>query len=158
MFNLFTSKNTTLSDAQILNKNFSKTIDFESTAGLIFINIEIDNKSYKLLPDTAAHTLFSSYLVSKLKAIQTENSLQTIDAFGKKRDMKIYKLPSLNIAGVIFNNFSIIQDDFSQNFPLSCLKFDGILGYNFFQNLSLEIDYETQQITLSDKAFKKMVV
>lgn len=153
MFSLFTSKSTPLCDTQVLNKNFSKNIAFESTAGLIFINIKIDGKPYKLLLDTAAHTLFSSHLATQLQAIKTEKTLCTIDAFGSEKDMRIYTLPSLNISGVVFKNFSIIQDDFSHNFPLSCLEFDGILGYNFFENLSLELNYDTQHITLSDKAF-----
>jgi len=151
MFNLFSSKKTALNSGRIQNKDFSKTIFFESKAGLLFISISINNKSYKLLLDTAAFTILSPELLEELKCKKEEDSLKTLDAFGSQKDLSTYTLPLLEIQGLVFNDFHVICDDFSKKFPFSCLEFDGILGYNLFQNLILEINYENGSITISDR-------
>ncbi|SFV65694.1 hypothetical protein MNB_SM-4-1004 [hydrothermal vent metagenome] len=151
MFNLFSSKRTPLQCAKVQTKNFSKTILLQSKAGLLFISIIINNKSYRLLLDTAAFTLFSPQLLEELQCKKTQESVQTLDAFGTQKDMQVYSLDSLEIGGLIFNDFFVICDDFSKNFPLSCLEFDGILGYNLFQNLILDLNFDKKELILSDK-------
>ncbi|MDF1882740.1 aspartyl protease family protein [Sulfurimonas sp. SAG-AH-194-C21] len=154
MFSLFSPKKTALNSGEVLNKDFSTVIPFESKAGLLFITICINNKDYKLLLDTAAFTILSPKLLKELACKQVQDSLKTLDAFGAQKDVNIYKLPSLEIEGIFFNGFHIICDDFSHKFPFSCLEFDGILGYNLFAKLILEIDYDKQQVVLSDKESK----
>ena len=151
MFNLFSPKRTPLQCAKVQTKNFSKTISLQSKAGLLFISIIINTKSYRLLLDTAAFTLFSPQLLAELQCKNTQESVQTIDAFGTQKDMEVYSLDSLEIGGLIFNDFFVIKDDFSKNFPLSCLEFDGILGFNLFQDLILDLNIEKKELILSDK-------
>ena len=151
MFNLFSSKSTPLQCAKIQTRNFSKIILLESKAGLLFVSIIINKKSYRLLLDTAAFTLFSPQLLEELQCKDTQETVHTLDAFGAQREMKVYSLNSLEIGGLEFNDFHLICDDFSQKFPLSCLEFDGILGYNLFQNLIIELNYDKKELTLSDK-------
>jgi len=151
MFNLFSSKSTPLQCAKIQTRNFSKIILLESKAGLLFVSIIINKKSYRLLLDTAAFTLFSPQLLEELQCKDTQETVLTLDAFGAQREMKVYSLNYLEIGGLEFNDFHLICDDFSQKFPLSCLEFDGILGYNLFQNLIIELNYDKKELTLSDK-------
>lgn len=151
MFNLFQKKSTPFNTGRLSNKNFSINIPFEYKAGLIFIEIEIENESYTFLFDTGAFSIFSPTLIEKNSLTKMPENLDTLDAFAEAKELPLYQLSELKIADVTFNDFLVASDNFTENFPLSCLSFDGILGYNFFSELIISIDYEKRTLTLSDK-------
>ena len=155
MFPFFKSQKTPFSVGTIFQKNFLKKLSFEFTAGLIFLKVTIQNKNYRFMLDTGAFSIVSPEIREKLFLQSEDEILQTLDAFGNYKESNVYKLPSLRIAGVEFNDFAVLVDDFMHTFPLSCLKFDGIIGYNFLQKVIITLDYQTNIIILSDSIVSK---
>ncbi len=151
MFSLFQKKNTPFTIGNLSPKNFSVILPFEYKAGLIFIDIQIKDKRYSFLFDTGAFSILSSELIAKLALEKMQENLNTLDAFSKVKELSLYKLPELKIKELVFYDFQVASEDFTQNFPLSCLAFDGILGYNFFRELIISIDYENKTLKLSKK-------
>ncbi len=151
MFNLFSKQSTPFDAGTLSSKKFSLSLPFEYKAGLIFIKLEIENRSYTFLFDTGAFSIFSPALIEKLSLKKMPEHLDTIDAFAEEKELPLYQLNELKIEDLIFYNFQVACDNFSQNFPLSCLAFDGVLGYNFFRELIINIDYEKKNIILSDR-------
>ena len=150
MFSLFQKRSTPFNTGKLSHKNFSYTLPFEYKAGLIFINVAIQNESYSFLFDTGAFSIFSPALVKKLSLKKMPENLDTLDAFSQAKELPLYQLPELKIGDICFHNFLVASDSFTEQFPLSCLAFDGVLGYNFFRELIISIDYENRTLTLSD--------
>ena len=139
-----------LESGEIKEKNFKYTLPFELVAGLPIIEVEIAQQKYKFLFDTAAlsvvpDTLIATPILKHLEKIHINDSQDRLS------DETLYTLSSLKIETLEFFDFAVITQDFTQETPLSCLGFDGILGYNFLRNLIVHIDYEDRKITLYDK-------
>ena len=154
MFSLFKRKQSPLLSGFMSTKNFSHKLSFRNDGGLILIDIFIDQKSYTFMLDTGAFSVVPSSLLDSNLLTKYEESIKVVDASGHVKEQALYKLHRLEIADIVFQEFSVIVDDFSQHFPLSCLKFDGILGYNFLQHIILSIDYKDSFIHLSDTLVK----
>ncbi|RUM66401.1 MAG: hypothetical protein DSZ05_04510 [Sulfurospirillum sp.] len=127
----------------IVDKNFTSTIPFEWSGGLPIINVKIAGKTYKFLFDTAAPTTIPSALAKELQ-------LKTVGK-GRKLDRSLYKLPLLKVGDIGFKDYVVFVDDFKSKFPISCLGFDGIFGYNTMKDMKIKVDYQNQKITFSDK-------
>jgi len=134
----------------IKEKNFKYTLPFELVAGLPLIEVEIAQKKYKFLFDTAALSVVPDTLIQTPSLKHLEN-IHINDSQDSLSDETLYTLESLKIETLEFCGFAVITQDFTHETPLSCLGIDGILGYNFLQNLIVHIDYEDRKITLYDK-------
>ena len=132
-------------------EHFKTTVNFKWSGGLPLVNVSIQGKTYKFLFDTAAPTMLPEALVKELKLNPIVNSDTLHDSSGKKIQVALYTLPSLEINELKFKDFIILPSNFAQSFPLSCLGFDGILGYNFLQDMVVKLDLNNQKITLSDQ-------
>jgi len=135
----------------IVDKNFTSTIPFEWSGGLPIINVKIDGKTYKFLFDTAAPTTIPSNLAKELKLKTVGKSIKLTDSAGRKLDRSLYKMQLLKIGGIHFKDYVVFVDDFKSKFPISCLGFDGIFGYNTMKDMKIKVDYQNRKITFSDK-------
>ncbi len=133
----------------IVNKNFTKTFPFEWSGGLPIVKVTIDGKEYKFLFDTDAPTSIPEYLAVYLH-LKKITKIKLHDSGGRQLERSLYQLPLLTVAGVKFQDFVVSTANFKDIFPISCLGFDGILGYNFIRDLKVKIDYNKQEITFSD--------
>jgi len=132
------------------DKDFTVTIPFEWSGGMPTIKVMIAGKEHRFLFDTAAPTIIPENLVDQLH-LQTVGPRQTLnDSAGRHLDRSLYKLPLLKTGDAAFRDFGVFTGNFENNFPFSCLGFDGILGYTFFKDLNVKLDYSKQEITLSD--------
>ncbi len=136
------------------DKNFTAEHNITWSGGLPLIEVVIDSKKYKFLFDTGAPTIIPKHLVEKLNLKSIEQNVIMHDAAGGESQKNIYTLPSMHIGDVEFVNFTVMTDDFSKIFPISCLGFDGIIGYNLLQNLYVKIDFHNSKIIFSDKSIK----
>jgi len=135
----------------IVDKNFTRTIPFEWSGGLPIINVKIDDKTYKFLFDTAAPTTIPSALAKELQLKTVGKPIKLTDSAGRKLDRSLYKLPLLKVGDIGFKDYVVFVDDFKSKFPISCLGFDGIFGYNTMKDMKIKVDYQKQTITFSDK-------
>jgi len=139
-----------LEGGEIKEKGFTYRVPFELVAGLPLIEVEIAQKKYKFLFDTAALSVVPDTLIQTPSLKQLEN-IHINDSLDSLSDETLYSLSSLKVAGLEFYDFAVVTQDFSKQTPLCCLGFDGILGYNFLRNIMLSIDYENREIILYDK-------
>ncbi|WP_428539671.1 retropepsin-like aspartic protease [Profundibacter sp.] len=139
-----------VNDSWHIDKDFSITIPFEWAGGLPVVKVNIGGKEHKFLFDTAAPTIVPEELVSQLNLQPVGAPKKLYDSAGRELDKTLYRLPLLKVGDVAFRDFVVVTGDFKRNFPFSCLGFDGILGYTFFKDLNIKLDYSNQKITLSD--------
>ena len=135
----------------VTQRRFTQTFHFEMHSGVVVVDVEIQKKHYKFMFDTGAFSIIPTSLEKKLSLKPLDEKIDTVDAQGKQARLSLYKLPSLSLGGIEFKDFRVLSNDFASLFPTSCLGFDGIIGYNFLQNLSVKIDYANHTITLSDQ-------
>jgi len=145
----------TLTDPSRMGKvddlNFTTTVPFKFVGGLPIIKVQIGDKSYDFLFDSAAPTTIPSHLVKELHLEMVGKPVKLTDSAGRQLDRSLYKLSSLKVKDLDFRDYIVFVDDFKSKFPISCLGFDGILGYNYMKDLKIKLDYQNQQIILSDK-------
>jgi len=134
---------------KVVNKNFTKIFPFEWSGGLPIVKVTINGKVYNFLFDTDAPTMIPENLVRGLH-LKLVNKIKLNDSGGRRLDRSLYRLPLLSVAGIKFRDFVVSPANFKDFFPISCLGFDGILGYNYIRDLKVKIDYENQKITFSD--------
>ena len=131
------------------NYEFRRTLDVQWSGGLPLVDVSIDGMPYKFLFDSGAPTVIPKALVSKMKLRLLEVD-SIYDVTGREHREEIYRLPKLSVAGIDFNEFPVLAADFSKSFPLSCVGFDGILGYNMLKRLIVSLDLKAGKITISD--------
>jgi len=139
-----------LAGGKIKEQNFKYIISFELLGGLPLIEVEIAQKKYKFLFDTAALSVVPDVLI-QTPVLKHLEQIAINDSLDSLSDEALYTLSSLKLAGLEFCDFAVVTKDFTQETPLSCLGFDGIFGYNFLENLIVHIDYEKSEIRLYDK-------
>ena len=137
-------------DAQVVSSNFTEELKIEFISNLPLVDVEIEGKKYRFLFDTGAFSVIPRSLAKELK-LEIQDEIDIVDAAGREDKLKVYTLPHLKMGGVEFENFSVVADDFAKEFPVSCIGFDGIVGYNFLKDLSIKLDYTKKILTLSDK-------
>ncbi len=137
-------------DAQVVSSNFTQELKIEFISNLPLIDVEIEGKKYRFLFDTGAFSVIPRSLAKEL-SLEIQDEIDIVDAAGREDKLKVYTLPHLKMGGVKFENFSVVADDFAKEFPVSCIGFDGIIGYNFLKDLSIKLDYAKKILTLSDK-------
>ena len=131
--------------------NFTTTVPFKFVGGLPIIKVKIGGKSYDFLFDSAAPTTIPQQLVKALHLETVGKPVKLTDSAGRQLDRSLYKLPHLKVEDVDFKDYVVFVDDFKSKFPISCLGFDGIFGYNSMKDLKIKLDYQNQHIILSDK-------
>ena len=129
------------------NHSFSTNLKVHWSAGLPLVDVMINNKPYTFLFDSGAPTVIPAELLSTndLRVIDTDT---IFDVAGGKRSKNIYRLPLMSVGELQFVDFA---SDFSENFPVSCVGFDGIFGYNFMRDLVVTLNLNQDEIILSDK-------
>jgi hypothetical protein len=123
----------------------------ELVSGIPLVDVVIGEKTYKFMFDTGAFSIIPKSIMERLSLEPLKEDIKIVDASGVGDTLKLYTLPLLEIGGMQFCDFRVGVADFAQQFPVSCLGFDGIFGYNFLENLVVKLEYDKRKITLSDK-------
>lgn len=143
-----------LTGCKLESNNFHTIIDFEYVSNWITIDLSVDgsDKKFPFLFDTGAQTIF---LDSLLNEIGEKNF--TSMSFGNKHELKetafnneLISLNGISMGGVRFTDIGGISAKNSKWAMLNCISPYGIFGYNIIQNCSFQIDYDKQQITITD--------
>jgi hypothetical protein len=121
--------------------------------GLPFVQVMINGKgpfTFGIDTGTGGQTLVTPELASQLK-LEPIGEAQIGDPTGlNKRSAPIFKLPSLEVAGVVFKDVEAVQFQPSQREG----QVDGILGFVLFRDYLLTLDYPQQRLTLASGNLK----
>ena len=138
----------------ITQKEFTKEIPFKYVKKHIFIDVEINNKSYTFLFDTGFD--FSAIDINRItsekykKAFTKKISGSSI----KTRKFQFIKNLNISIGDIDFMNIGASLFDLeyiNKQYGCSNLKIAGVIGANLLRKAYWEIDYEKQMIKFSDK-------
>jgi predicted aspartyl protease len=145
---------------QILNQKRSVKLKFEVFNNLIILNGEINNQPKSFLLDTGVNkTVIFNSLSSR---IDTTNIKEIrVMSLGNEKSVKAYLInATVNFKSFINPNtelYYITDKDWQLSNKLG-VDIDGIIGYDFFKNHIVKIDYTRKIIKLYDpKKFRRQL-
>ncbi|KAB1065529.1 PDZ domain-containing protein [Salibacter halophilus] len=141
-----------ISQADVVESNFSDTTVYEREHELFFVYVTINGKQFKFLFDTGAITVLKSS-TAKSVGLRANDTIEVTDGNNESKKMGIIKpLDTLKVGNTTFaNNWSVVWDDSS--FIFDCLGIDGILGANVINacNWQFVPGEESNKLVLTDK-------
>ena len=134
----------------ILEKEYFETIPFNFESGLPIIEAEIQGEKYHFLFDTGAPNVLSKELAEKIEyEVKTRNKIN--DSQGNSNVQESVLIDAIKIGDIEFLKMGAIIIDYNKVFEMTCFKFDGIIGANLMSKAAWAIDYETSEISFTEK-------
>ncbi|MGJ8660248.1 MAG: retropepsin-like aspartic protease [Cellulophaga fucicola] len=134
-------------------ENFKVTLPFNIKNGFIIVPVEINNKNYNFLFDTGTPTLVSKELAKSLK-LKAIDSVKAADVYNNKQQNKYTRLKKVRIGTIDFIETVAIINNFNSIPTWSALNIDGFIGASLMQHAVWDIDFDKQQITITDDELK----
>lgn len=134
---------------EILGQPYHCSTAFEIRYGLIILPVEINGETFDFLFDTGAPTSISEKLQEKF-AFPVEKIKKQTDSDGNSKRIKYVKVDEFKIAGLHFRNHQASVHDYTANPAIGCLEIDGIIGSNSMHLSTWIIDYQNQDMTITD--------
>lgn len=156
MSSCFMSKTVQLAKGgELKSTSVYKEFDFEYFKGMIYVPVQINDKTYNFIFDSGAFmNVISIELAAELN-LEEGTTSNVKSSSGRKQESGFVELPSLLIDGVEFTKTgTIIQDLAGLNLFLGCHAIDGIIGNNLMRKGNWQIDYENEKIRFTDQADK----
>lgn len=144
-----TSWTTAIQWGSIVNSDFEETIDVEVERGLIIIPVKIHDKRYRFLFDNGATMSISEELQSEYN-FQTVSTGHIVDSEKSRKKVSYIQIDTLLLNKIPFIEQTAFVGDFNSNPVIKCLEIDGIIGSNLIRFCNWKIDFENQQITISN--------
>ncbi|MGF1690566.1 aspartyl protease family protein [Photobacterium kagoshimensis] len=139
-----------LDSGEISKEQYSVTLPFKLVNNMMIVSLPIKGKNYHFMFDTGSANVLSNQAIKELGLNKRSYTMKFHDISGEERKSELYQGPDLHIGDVSFTNFDFIALDTLNDFPMSCFKLDGILGYNLLRHSAVAIDYQKKEITLSN--------
>ncbi|MBO2545626.1 aspartyl protease family protein [Salegentibacter sp. BDJ18] len=134
-------------------ENYKVTFPFELKKGWIIVPVEIENKTYRFLLDTGTPTLVSKELAESLN-MKVIDSVNASDVYNKSQQNKYTRIETIQIGEIDFVGTTALINDFNATPIWSSLNIDGFIGSNLMQHAIWDIDFNKQQITITDNESK----
>ncbi len=142
---------TLLAGAQTANEDFTVTTGFRLTQNTIQLDTHLDGAATAstFILDSGAPMTIAPKLVQQL-GIKPAASVALAGPEGGQLEVPVVSLPEVAIAGLAFRNVGAVVDWVEPPDTLACLSTSGLLGASLLQAAIWQIDFETQQITVTD--------
>ena len=142
---------TLLAGGQTANRNFTVTTGFRLTQNTIQLDTHLDGASTTstFILDSGAPMTIAPQLVQALD-IKPAASVALAGPEGGQLEVPVVSLPDVAIAGLTFRNVGAVVDWVEPPDTLACLSTSGLLGASLLQAAIWQIDFKTQQITVTD--------
>lgn len=134
---------------EINDNNRSTTIPFELNSNLIIVNVLFEGViPLKFIVDTGVtNTVLIDKSYSDILNIEPDRKLILVGAAGiKEVEAFIVNRTSINVGNISGNNIPllILKEDYLNLQKNLGIKIHGILGYDFFKNFIVRIDYKNE--------------
>lgn len=131
----------------VITDDIDSRIPFSIKRHQILVKIKINHsrEEYTFILDTGALTMVSERVAEKL-SLPEGIEIDASGTGGNSRAINLVKLDSVIAGSMEVKNCAAGVIDFSSIFPHTI---DGILGSNFLQHFKVTIDYQKQELTLS---------
>jgi hypothetical protein len=140
----------TLNLGKASTKNYLSVVKFEKLRDKLIVPVTIEGRQYRFLFDTGAPNIISQELDSILNLKQI-GSIPTSDATGKRDILKVVSVASLFFGEVEFVDTPTLVYELNESAVFTCFDVDGFIGSNMLRNSIVQIDGQSQTITLTDK-------
>lgn len=142
---------TLLASAEPAEKHFTVTTGFRLTQNTIQLDTRLEGstKVNTFILDSGAPMTIAPQLVQEL-GIKPAASVALAGPEGGHLEVPVVSLPGVAIAGLTFRNVGAVVDWVEPPDTLACLSASGLLGASLLQAAIWQIDFETQQITVTD--------
>ncbi|MGB1004662.1 MAG: retropepsin-like aspartic protease [Salibacteraceae bacterium] len=134
---------------EIAEPNYKVVIPFEMRLGLIILKVNIKGEEYDFLYDTGAPNVVCLELGKKLN-LKAAGKSKTRDSQGERHRVDYANIDTITIGGLNYLNTTAAIMDLKKAVVLDCMEFDGILGANVMRNSVWQIDYQKQEIIITN--------
>lgn len=135
---------------KIVQKDYIYRIPSRFEHNLIFVTVEIEGEEYNFLLDTGATTIISYELYEKLNYKKKKHTNLLRDSQGNIRSGYFTDIPELRLGELTYKNIGSQIVNFRNVLEFKCLEIDGIFGVNHMSKAIWEIDYENQEIIVTN--------
>jgi len=137
------------SGESIIHNGTESQVSIISKGHLIIVKVYLNDfpKPYNFILDTGALTVIDRNIVQELK-LTDGVKVKGSGAGGNSEPVQLVQIDKLKVGNAEVNNFGSAVYDFSSKFGS---QIDGILGSNFLKQFKVTIDYQNNQITLSNE-------
>jgi hypothetical protein len=148
------------SEFQINNQKSKVVIPFKLINNLIFIPVSVNGEELTFLLDSGVEQtiLFSLDDKDEVKLFDVEKlklkglgSKEPVDSYRSSKN----KVQIKNLVDLAHEIYIILDQEFNFSSQVG-IPVNGILGYNFFRNHIVEIDYERKKVIVYNHNYKKI--
>lgn len=154
----FSKVSTLAKGGSVENVNFNENIPFDYYRHLIFIEVEIDGEMYNFFFDSVAElNVIGKHIADKVSYKSLTEAKVSGSSKGKTK-ANFVELEQMKIGDIVFNNTgSIIMELKHLEDVLGCKKVDGIIGNNLMRKAVWQINYDKQEIIITDR-FENLMI
>ena len=138
-----------MSGGQVVNQNYKAIVPFEMRMGLIIVKVKIEGEEYDFLFDTGAPNVVSYELSEKLQ-LKPVGKTYTRGSQGQRNKVDYANLQKITIGEISYTETTAAIMNLKKAVVLDCMELDGILGANVMRNSIWQINYQKQQLTLTN--------
>jgi hypothetical protein len=136
--------------AKVPESAFFETVPFDFDSKFIILPVTINGKTYRFLYDTGAPFSISKAIQKELGFKQLKKSRMK-DSDNNRAQVSWVKVDTVQLGDIPFCNHSAFVGDFRANPVLACFNVDGIIGSNNIRLCNWYIDYENEQLHLTNQ-------
>jgi hypothetical protein len=131
---------------------FHGTLGFQLTQNTIQLNAQLGPASptRTFVLDSGAPMTISPRLANALE-LPALAQVALLGPESNRRSVDVVRIPQLVVAGLPFREVAAVVDWVEPPSPVACLSTAGLLGANLLTAAIWQIDFETKQVTLTDR-------
>ncbi len=135
------------------SEGYFEEIKFEFINNKIIIPVTIDGTVYRFMFDTGAPNVISKEVSENINPRILKTS-KTTDAVGNTYNLETVLIPEVSIGNITFKDTKALSYDIRKIDVFNCLNIDGFIGSNLLKNSIVQINFDTQTLTLTNNKHK----
>mgnify|MGYP002467653158 CR=1 FL=1 len=140
--------------ASVQRNTFKQIIPYTPIKRIMVVKMKLQNgQTYRFIWDTGASVTVINRKVATVLGLKPITSMKVIDSRKKSKRLGMVKLSKVELGNVKFKNIAALVIDFPQESVFSCYAEGGIIGTNIIARCNWTIDYEKQELTLTNTPF-----
>lgn len=135
---------------------FVQTLPFEYRKGLIIVKARLNSDTilHEFIFDTGAFNSKVAHSLANELNLPTVTTKSNSTAQGNTRTIEVTRIDSLQLGETVFYDIGAGKVMYDEKSASPCIAAGGIIGANLIKLAHWKIDYQSQQISFSDKPFE----
>ena len=128
--------------------SFVEEIPFTLESDLIFLNLEMRDKTYRFILDTGAPNVITKEVAEALN-LSRQKYGNVSDSQGQSSQLESVILPPVTLGNLTFTNTAALIADMRAIPIFDCMKVDGLLGSNLMAKTFVQIDFQERVVRMA---------